>query len=389
MACFNNNGKCTCEGNVRYMGNSDMSRVVFDGGSKETLNWAEISVPEILTIPEQKPDIEEVSQVYTEAKINCVDFITTPFAYKSYDLLVNTADIPTIDITGITTSVGTIVGVLDQILALVTGNPLLQPLLGVLQPLLDAVQGLLNSLTLALAALTAAVNNLNALTALPTAAASIVCEALSAVQEALEALLQVVESIIPTVNAVLATLPTNIPLISTLITAVEALLTGLQPTITQIVTEINTLIAEIVAVDFCEVTKAFELIPNAEGTCLTGRKLIIEGELDEKIVYTANVTAQSVHSADYKVQFLAFIIPYAKFENLTYEEGIEVYDPETGLTKTINGYRYNHRNPITIDMCEEFCVTPYIEDIYACALDERKIFKNITVFLKAKATPIC
>ena len=131
------------------------------------------------------------------------------------------------------------------------------------------------------------------------------------------------------------------------------------------------------------------LIGNAEGTCLSGRKLIIEGTLKQKIVYTAEVDTQSVHSAHYEVPFMAFIIPYAKFEGLTYQKNIEVYDPVTNGPIFINGYVYDPSVGIAVDLCEEFNIEKCIEDVYVYALDPRRIFKNVTVFLKAKPGSSC
>lgn len=93
-------------------------------------------------------------------------------------------------------------------------------------------------------------------------------------------------------------------------------------------------------------------IPNAECTNLTGRKLIIEGLLKQKVIYTALVEEQSLHSASFSIPFSVFII----------------IEKDTPLTKTFKLY-------------------PYIEDIYACMLSERSVFKNTTIFIKA--APVC
>ncbi len=92
-------------------------------------------------------------------------------------------------------------------------------------------------------------------------------------------------------------------------------------------------------------------IPNAEGSKLTGRKLIITGILKQQVIYTAAVAEQSVHSASYSIPFSIYII----------------VDADTPLS-------------------QRFRVTPYIEDIWAIRLSERSIFKNSTIFIKA--TPI-
>ncbi len=89
-------------------------------------------------------------------------------------------------------------------------------------------------------------------------------------------------------------------------------------------------------------------IPNAECTNLTGKKLIIEGFLKEKVLYTALNTTQSLHSASFSVPFSVFIVVSA----------------DTPL-----------------NAC--FKITPIVEDVFACHLSERSIFKNTTIFINA------
>lgn len=93
-------------------------------------------------------------------------------------------------------------------------------------------------------------------------------------------------------------------------------------------------------------------LENAEGIRTTGRKLVIEGILHQKVIYTADVDDQSVHSAHFDIPFSAFIIL-----------------------------------PTTTLLSERFTIESCIEDIFACIISKRKIFKNVTIFLKAK--PIC
>jgi hypothetical protein len=95
-----------------------------------------------------------------------------------------------------------------------------------------------------------------------------------------------------------------------------------------------------------------EDISNAECTNLTGRKLIIEGLIKQKIVYTALEPSQSLHSASFCIPFSVFII-IAK---------------DTPLNQC-------------------FKLNSYIEDVFVCQLSERSVFKNTTIFIKA--TSIC
>lgn len=97
-----------------------------------------------------------------------------------------------------------------------------------------------------------------------------------------------------------------------------------------------------------EASDANGLITNEEGTFLTGRKLIIEGILCQKIVYTGEVTTQSVHSAHFNIPFSAFIM----------------------LKKD---------TPIETKYCVESC----IEDVYVEKIGDKEIFKNVTVLLRA------
>lgn len=92
-------------------------------------------------------------------------------------------------------------------------------------------------------------------------------------------------------------------------------------------------------------------IPNQEGIITTGRKLVVEGILRQKVMYTAANEEQSVHATHFDVPFSAFMI-------------LDV--------GTLLSTRYK------IDTC--------IEDIFICGCTERQIFKNVTLFIKA--TPI-
>lgn len=93
-------------------------------------------------------------------------------------------------------------------------------------------------------------------------------------------------------------------------------------------------------------------IPNAECTFLTGRKLVVEGFIRQKIVYTALTADQAMHSAIFTIPFSAFII----------------IDGDTPLNKSYRVY-------------------PLVEDAFVCKLSERSVFTNNTLFLKA--SPVC
>lgn len=95
-----------------------------------------------------------------------------------------------------------------------------------------------------------------------------------------------------------------------------------------------------------------EDIPNGECTHLTGKKLIIEGVILQKIIYTAAVPDQALHSAAYTIPFSVFIIA----------------DKDVPLT-------------------QDYTLHPYLEDVFVCRLSERSVFSNNTLFIKA--IPVC
>ncbi|MGL5150815.1 MAG: SPOCS domain-containing protein [Clostridium sp.] len=90
--------------------------------------------------------------------------------------------------------------------------------------------------------------------------------------------------------------------------------------------------------------------PSYEGLVLTGRKLVVEAILRQRITYTARQEeeCQSIHSAHFDVPISTFIIL-----------------------------------PEFINLGDKFVVTPCIENIFICTLDDRTIFKNTTIFMKA------
>jgi hypothetical protein len=93
-------------------------------------------------------------------------------------------------------------------------------------------------------------------------------------------------------------------------------------------------------------------IPNAEGTHLTGKKLVIEGIIRQKVIYTALVDDQSLHSATFSIPFSTFVI-------------VEGEEP----------------------LSQKFLLYPYLEDVFVCQTDRRSLFSNNTLFIKA--VPAC
>ncbi|AOR23332.1 hypothetical protein [Clostridium taeniosporum] len=94
-----------------------------------------------------------------------------------------------------------------------------------------------------------------------------------------------------------------------------------------------------------------------EGQNLTGYKLVVEFNIQEKIVYVANEKSQSVHAAHFENMKSIFVV----------------------LPKEINGE----------DVCQlvranRITVTPYVEAIKTRILDCRRIQKCVMLFVDVK-----
>ena len=100
------------------------------------------------------------------------------------------------------------------------------------------------------------------------------------------------------------------------------------------------------------VTPNSDGVENQEGKLLTGRKIIVEGQLCQTINYTADVPEQSVHSAHFVVPFSAFIV---------------LANPISTL------------DPLDIN----FDINACVEDVFIMDVSPRQIFKNVTLFLQA------
>lgn len=95
-------------------------------------------------------------------------------------------------------------------------------------------------------------------------------------------------------------------------------------------------------------------VVNSEGLRLTGRKLVIDGILQQKIVYTAALCDQPVHFVHFSVPFSAYII-------------------------------------LACDTCldQKFFIETCVEDVFALDFNCREIFKNVTLFIQAIPIDAC
>ena len=405
MSCKNTNNNlnnsCDCGFNVKTYGVSNLNRISINGEDRTSLNWSEISVPEILPIPYQKPDIETLDQVYVNAELTSVKLIETPFAYKTYSVIATTDQIAAVTaiLTALTTATAlwpviytppvppatTPTGTLPTLLAAITTAFTTVGITPV-PPAVTTAIGVVNTAAAAVdTAVTALTDEIATVTSILALGANLTTSLLCS---ALKDLLKVIQSLITAINALLTALATLIALLPQavsilVLTAYNALVAS----INVILTDLNTEITNITDFLATLITAYVEIISNEEGTCLTGRKLVIEGFLKQKVVYTANVSSQSVHSAHFTVPFSAFVIPYANFEGLTYMENVEV---TPGVFKNVFAY-YGCDANLTLQpiLCEEFSVEVFIEDIFAYALDDRTVFKNTTLFFLAKVFKSC
>lgn len=92
-----------------------------------------------------------------------------------------------------------------------------------------------------------------------------------------------------------------------------------------------------------------------EGQNLTGKQLIIEFELIEKIKYVADKPKQSVHAAHFEKKYKSiFVTIPSKINSINVEDLLE---------------------------SKKIIVKSYIEDIHAKKLDKRRVYKNITMLI--------
>lgn len=374
------NINCGCKFNIKSFGQCDVTRIKIQGNDRASLNWNEISVPEVMSVPVQKPDIEHLDQVHVDAVINCVKLIETPFSYLSYDRLATPFEIATVtaalDLSVI--NLAPVIAAINAILA-VPGLPAI--------PAVSAVQAALAAVTAAGTSLTAALAEADLVLAGTCITAAALIAVIQSVQAALNVLNTALQALLVSINA-LAAATAAIPVVGPLVaTAVAAAVTAINTAIASITAALTALLNSITLIGN---TSVLVIQANEEGTCLTGRKLVLEGALEQKVVYTALVSSQTVHSVCKSMPFSAYIIPYASFIGLTFTENIIVVtDPTTCTTAVVDGFPYNPAVPVEVDLCEEFDVNVCVEDVFAYDIDARNIFKNVTLFLWAKPARTC
>jgi len=383
MSCINKN-KSNCNSlcsNIKILGIDDVSAITINGSDRTQLNWKQISVPEVLTVPSQKPDIENIDQIIIDVDLTCARLIETPFAFEVFERLATATEIAAVEAILGTIGALTIQPIIDAVNAIlaIPGLPAI-PAVAALQAALQLVEG-------AFAALTASVADITAILAGPCVIASVLIAALRALLLTVNALLSALDALILSANA-LAAATAAIPIVGPLVAAAIATLLA---AINVVITSVEAIITSLInLIDSFGSTQFFTIMENEEGTCLSGRKIIVEGVLRQKVIYTALVPTQSVHSACFEVPFSTYVSAYANFVGLPFTENITVVDnAATCATTVISGFPFDPENPPMANLCEEFNVTAYVEDVCSFTLNERDIFKNVTLFLLAKPASTC
>ncbi|MDD3453863.1 MAG: DUF3794 domain-containing protein [Bacilli bacterium] len=80
--------RCNCSSNFNYQVAGLCDIPDFNLDTNVNSNWTEISVPEILTIPCAKPDIESIDKIYINSKITTTKIIKTPTSPKDGTTLI-------------------------------------------------------------------------------------------------------------------------------------------------------------------------------------------------------------------------------------------------------------------------------------------------------------
>lgn len=124
--------------------------------------------------------------------------------------------------------------------------------------------------------------------------------------------------------------------------------------------ELLSIMADVQVLSVKAVKTPYDVISH-EGQYLSGCKLIIELRLRQKIKYTGCESTSSVHAVSFESILRGiFVVVPCKVDGVPIEDLLRA---------------------------EKVIVTPYIEDIYARALDKRYIFKNVVILVDVTILP--
>ncbi|SCM82789.1 conserved hypothetical protein [uncultured Sporomusa sp.] len=108
------------------------------------------------------------------------------------------------------------------------------------------------------------------------------------------------------------------------------------------------------------VTPSTNACPNYEGKILTGRKLIVEGELCQTLSYIAARSEQPVHSARFVIPFSAFIV----------------------IPKTVQVW-YKDEDQEVDSLHITYQINTCLEDVFVKKITPREVFDNVMLLLQA------
>ncbi len=108
------------------------------------------------------------------------------------------------------------------------------------------------------------------------------------------------------------------------------------------------------------VTPSTDECPNFEGKLLTGRKLIVEGELCQTITFIAARCEQPVHTARFIIPFSAFIV----------------------IPKTVRVW-FKDKEQEVDSLNIIFQVNTCLEDVFVKKITPREVFDNVLLLLQA------
>ena len=108
------------------------------------------------------------------------------------------------------------------------------------------------------------------------------------------------------------------------------------------------------------VTPSAHECPNYEGKILTGRKLIVQGELCQAISYVADRCEEPIHSARFVIPFSAFIV---------IPKSVRVW------------YKDEEQEVDSLDITYQ--IKSCLEDVLVKKVSPREIFDNVMLLLQA------
>lgn len=116
------------------------------------------------------------------------------------------------------------------------------------------------------------------------------------------------------------------------------------------------------------VTPCTNACPNFEGKLLSGRKLVVEGELCQTVTYIAACSEQSVHSAHFEIPFSAFIV----------------------IPKTVRVcYQDSEKEIDSLNL--DYQISSCLEDVFVKDLNPRLVIDHVMLLLQATpaVTSLC